>query len=168
MRAASAVRNTPARKMQVVTARQPPTSDVGLTQDPIGSPYPPAGIRPDAIAPATVPRKNGVITDEAAKIAPKTAPGAKVSADLRNAKLAPRQHDPRQSQHKRDEQRGHRGGEGGRKSGPPYHQHVDQPHMVGFPHRSDAVVDQCPHFRTAHTAASGQIIETRTEVGPSE
>jgi len=54
------------------------------------SPYPPAGIRPDAIAPATVPRKNGVITDEAAKIAPKNRAWAKVSAYLRNAKLAPR------------------------------------------------------------------------------
>src|SRR6201997_3520411 len=90
VRAASAVRNTPARKIDVVTARQPPTSDVGLIHEPIGSPYPPAGTRPDAIAPATVPRKNGVITDEAAKIALKNCAWEKVAAYLRNAKLAPR------------------------------------------------------------------------------
>src|SRR5258708_6393549 len=89
-RAASAVRNTPARNAHVVTARQPPTTDVGLSHDLIGSPYPPAGTRPEAIAPATVPRKNGVISDEAAKIAPKSLACAYVSAYLRNAKPAPR------------------------------------------------------------------------------
>jgi len=68
---ASAVRNTPARNAHVVTARHPPTTDVGLSHDLIGSPYPPAGTRPEAITPATVPRKNGVMTEEPAKIAPK-------------------------------------------------------------------------------------------------
>ena len=37
-RTASTVKNTPARKMQVVTARQPPTSDVGLSHELTGSP----------------------------------------------------------------------------------------------------------------------------------
>src|SRR6202162_6351857 len=78
-RAASAVRNTPARNAHVLTARQPPTSDVGLSQELIRSPYPPAGTRPDAIAPATVPKKNGVISDDAAKTAPKHRASAKVA-----------------------------------------------------------------------------------------
>src|ERR1700682_33894 len=89
-RAASAVRNTPARNTHVVTARAPPTNDVGLSQDLIWSPYPPAGTRPDAIAPTTVPRKNGVISDDPVKIAPNNLAWVKVSAYLRNAKLAPR------------------------------------------------------------------------------
>src|SRR6202165_5712811 len=89
-RAASAVRNTPARNAHVVTARQPPTSDVGLIHEPIRLPYPPAGTRPEAIAPATAPRKNGVISDDPAKIAPNNLAWANVSAYLRNAKLAPR------------------------------------------------------------------------------
>src|SRR6476660_5106900 len=89
-RAASAVRNTPARNAHVVTARHPPTTDVGLSHDLIGSPYPSAGTRPEAIAPATVPRKNGVITDEPAKITPKNLACAYVSAYSRNAKPAPR------------------------------------------------------------------------------
>jgi hypothetical protein len=33
---------------------------------------PPAGTRPEATAPATAPRKNGVISDEPAKVAPKS------------------------------------------------------------------------------------------------
>src|SRR3954469_25611830 len=89
-RAASAVRNTPARKTHVVAARHPPTIDVGFIHDPMRSPYPSAGIRPDAMAPAAAPRKNGVITDEAAKIAPKRRAWGKVSEYLRNANVAPR------------------------------------------------------------------------------
>src|SRR5258708_14615139 len=89
-RPASAVRNTPARNAHVVTARQPPTSEVGLTHELIRSPYPRAGTRPEAIAPATVPKKNGAISDDAAKIAPNNLAWLKVSAYLRNAKLAPR------------------------------------------------------------------------------
>src|SRR5258708_22692201 len=89
-RSASAVRNTPARNAHVVTARQPPTSDVGLIHEPTRSPYPPAGTRPEAMAPATVPKKNGVISDEPAKIAPNNLAWLNVSAYLPDAKLAPR------------------------------------------------------------------------------
>src|ERR1700687_1167894 len=89
-RAASAVRNTPARNAHVVTARQPPTSDVGLIHELIRFPYPRAGTRPEAIAPATVPRKNGAISDDPAKIAPNNLAWVNVAAYLRNAKLAPR------------------------------------------------------------------------------
>jgi len=56
----------------MVTARTPPRIDVGLIQLVQGSPAsPPAGTRPDAMAPATVPMKNGTSTDEMAKAAPK-------------------------------------------------------------------------------------------------
>ena len=74
----------------MVAARHPPTIDVGLIHDPMRSPYPSAGTRPDAMAPAAAPRKNGVITDDAAKIAPKRRAWAKVSEYLRNANVAPR------------------------------------------------------------------------------
>ena len=84
------MRNTPARNTQVATARQPPTSEVGLIHEPSWSPYPAAGTRPEAIAPATVPRKNGAISDDPAKIAPNNLAWLNVSAYLRNAKLAPR------------------------------------------------------------------------------
>src|ERR1700682_2113170 len=98
-RAASAVRNTPAKNAHVVTARQPPTNDVGLSQDLIWSPYPPAGTRPDATAPTTVPKKNGVITDDPAKIAPNNLACVNVAAYLRNAKLAPRNTIPTSASH---------------------------------------------------------------------
>src|SRR3954453_237212 len=46
--------------------------DVGLTQLDQGSPaLPPAGTRPEAIAPATAPMQNGTITDDDANAAPK-------------------------------------------------------------------------------------------------
>src|SRR5260370_13858965 len=93
-RPASAVRNTPARNPHVATARQPPTSDVALIHEPTRSPYPPAGTRPEATAPATVPKKNGVISDDPAKIAPNNLARRNVSAYLRNAKLPPRHTTP--------------------------------------------------------------------------
>ena len=74
-----------------VTASTPPRIDVGLIQLDHGSPaLPPAGTRPDAIAPATAPMQNGTITDEIAKIAPKTRRSDVRTSDLRNAKLEPR------------------------------------------------------------------------------
>ena len=42
------------------------------------------------MAPATVPRKNGVRTDDVAKTTPNSRAWPSVSAYLRNAKLAPR------------------------------------------------------------------------------
>ena len=50
----------------------------------------PAGTRPDAMAPATVPRKNGVSTDEDANAAPNTRRCHGTVLVLRNAKAAPR------------------------------------------------------------------------------
>lgn len=54
----------------VPIASNPLVRDVGLTQLPIGSPAAiPGGTRSEAREPATVPRKNGVRTDENAKAA---------------------------------------------------------------------------------------------------
>ena len=72
------------------TATIPPTSDVVPVQDDHGSPSPWAGTRPEAMAPATVPRKKGVTTDEAAKTTPKNRAWPKVAAYLRNANAEPR------------------------------------------------------------------------------
>ncbi len=53
------------------TASTPASSEVGFSQLPSTSPRAmPGGTRPEAIAPATVPRKNGVTTDELANAAP--------------------------------------------------------------------------------------------------
>ena len=72
------------------TAMRPPKIEVGLTQESISGPRADAGTRPDAIAPATQPKKNGVISDEAAKIAPNSRAWARVAAYLRKANDAPR------------------------------------------------------------------------------
>jgi hypothetical protein len=84
------VRKTPARNAQVPTAITPPKREVGVTHDAHRSPSPSAGTRPDAIAPAMVPKKNGAITDEQAKTTPKSRACARVPEYLRKAKLAPR------------------------------------------------------------------------------
>ena len=69
----------------------PPSSEVGFHQLPISSPSAlPGGTRPEATAPATVPRKNGVSTLERAKAAPNSRLRVSSSTDLRNAKAAPR------------------------------------------------------------------------------
>src|SRR5262245_44683045 len=90
-RCASQMRYTAARYAQTVTARTPPMTDVGLIQLDHGSPAsPPAGTRPDAIAPATAPMQYGTRIDEAAKAAPKLRWLDVRVTSLRNAKLAPR------------------------------------------------------------------------------
>src|SRR3954469_9367843 len=65
--------------------------DVALSQLSHGSPaFPPAGTRPDAIAPATAPMQKGTSTDDSAKAAPKLRRSRVVNTDLRNAKIEPR------------------------------------------------------------------------------
>src|SRR5262245_39786382 len=69
----------------------PPRIDVGLTQLSQASPaLPPAGTRPDAIAPATAPMQYGTRTDENAKTAPRARRSRVRNTLLRNAKLEPR------------------------------------------------------------------------------
>ena len=51
---------------------------------------PSAGTRPLATAPTIIPKKNGVISDDAANITPNRRARAIVSANLRKANPAPR------------------------------------------------------------------------------
>ncbi len=74
-----------------MTASTPPRIDVGLTQLDHGSPaFPPAGTRPDAMAPATAPMQYGTISDDTANAAPKLRRLDVRDTSLRNAKLDPR------------------------------------------------------------------------------
>ena len=87
----SNVRYTAERYAHTVTASTPPTIEVGLIQLDHGSPAsPPLGTRPDAIAPATVPRQNGTSTDDDANAAPKLRWSRVRNTTLRNANDAPR------------------------------------------------------------------------------
>ena len=74
-----------------MTASTPPRIDVGLIQLVHGSPAtPPAGTRPDAIAPATAPMQNGTSTEDIANAAPKLRWSRVRNTALRKAKLDPR------------------------------------------------------------------------------
>ena len=74
-----------------MTASTPPRIEVGLIQLDHGSPaLPPAGTRPDAIAPATAPMQNGTITDDVANAAPKLRWLDVRVTSLRNANAEPR------------------------------------------------------------------------------
>src|SRR6516165_2688988 len=69
----------------------PPMIDVGLIQLDHESPArPPAGTRPEAMAPAMAPMQYGTRTDDIAKAAPKVRCSALRNTTLRNAKLDPR------------------------------------------------------------------------------
>ena len=80
----------PARNAHVSTARTPPIHDVGPVHDVHTSPLPSLGTRPLAIAPAIIPRKNGVISDEAANTMPWSCASRAVAENLRKAKAPPR------------------------------------------------------------------------------
>ena len=80
----------------MTTAMTPPRIDVGLIQLLHGSPAtPPAGMRPEAIAPTTAPIQNGTITDADANAAPKLRFELVFVTVLRNAKPDPRRTIPR-------------------------------------------------------------------------
>ena len=68
----------------------------------------------------------------------------------------------------RDEQGGHRRGEGAGKPGPPDHQDVDQPDVVGLPHRADAVVDQHAQLAAALAPPAVRSQKPGAEVGAAE
>src|SRR3954447_2985305 len=91
MRRASQIRYVAARNEPGVTASTPPRMEAGLTQLVQGSPaLPPAGTRPEAMAPATAPNEYGTSTDAAANVAPKFRWSRVRKTALRNAKLVPR------------------------------------------------------------------------------
>ena len=72
------------------TATTPPIIEVGVSQLPSSSPSPSSGTRPEAIAPAVAPRKNGVISEEPAKTTPNSCAWRTLPAYLRKANAAPR------------------------------------------------------------------------------
>jgi hypothetical protein len=82
---------TAARYATTTTASTPPRIDVGFTQLDHRSPaFPPAGTRPDAMAPAMAPMQYGTSTDDEANAAPKLRRSRVRKTVLRNAKLDPR------------------------------------------------------------------------------
>ena len=90
-RRASLTRNTLARYAPVATKSAPVTSESVLSQLVTASPAAlPTGTRPPAIAPTTVPRKNGVSTDDAPKTTVARARPRARRAVCWNAKPAPR------------------------------------------------------------------------------
>src|SRR3954469_16436874 len=62
----------------------------GASQVEKASPLPSGGTLPAAIAPTTVPMKNGVSSEEIAKVAPIARRSRSPTTDLRKAKPAPR------------------------------------------------------------------------------
>src|SRR6202046_4687500 len=58
-----------------------------------------SGTRPEAIAPITVPMKNGTMSEEKAKAAPNRRCQRSVSTSLRKAKPAPRSTIPKAASH---------------------------------------------------------------------
>ena len=68
----------------------PMKSGSGASQVEKASPLPAAGTLPAAIAPTTVPMKNGVTIEERAKVAPAARRSCSPSTDLRKAKPEPR------------------------------------------------------------------------------
>ena len=74
----------------MATNSAPVSSGSGASQLEKASPLPSAGTLPAAIAPTTVPMKNGVSTEERAKAAPIARRYSSRWIDLRKAKPAPR------------------------------------------------------------------------------
>ncbi len=78
------------------------------------------------------------------------------------------EHDAERGECQRYEQREHHRREHFRERGPQHDEAEDQPDVVGFPHRTDRVLDQAPRPFAARRAAGGQIPEPRAEVGAAE
>jgi hypothetical protein len=78
------------------------------------------------------------------------------------------QHDAQGGQAERQVKGAHDVGERGREAGPEDDQAVDQPGVVGFPDRTEGVVDDRAGGAAAFGAAGGQVPETGAEVGARE
>ncbi len=149
-RRASLTRNTAERYALVAMNSAPIRIERGLSQLVTASPAAlPTGTRPPAIAPTTVPMKNGVSSDaspeeRSATARPPRAPRGLVEGESRAA-----QDDAERGQAERDEQRREDRLERGREAGPEHHEHEDQPDVIGLPYGSDRPVDQLARAATA-------------------
>ena len=153
----------------MATNSAPITSDSGLSQLVTASPAAlPTGTRPPAIAPTTVPMKNGVSSDASPNSVSATARPRTRRAVLWNANPAPRSTMPSAARlsgmNKRREDRLERR----REAGPEHDEHEDQPDVVGLPHGADRPVDQLARPPAALAAAGEQAPEAGAEVGAAE
>ena len=89
-RRASWTRKTAAMYAPEATNSAPMTIEVTLSQLDQGGPEPAAGTRPQAMPPTTVPRHNGVMTEEIANSAPNVRRPARLVTMWRKAKPLPR------------------------------------------------------------------------------
>ena len=154
-----------------MTASTPPRIDVGLTQLDHGSPaLPPAGTRPDAIAPATAPMQYGTSTDDDANAAPKFALArACANTALRNAKLEPRSTMPSAASVSGTNSVSVIDANASENAGPQHDEAEDQPDVVRFPHRADRVVDDARAAAAPRSAPPAiEVPEPGAEVGAAE
>ena len=121
-----------------------------------------------AMLPATAPRQKGTSTEERANAAPKLRRSRVRNTALRNAKPAPRSTMPKRGEGERDEQGEGDRGVRRREAGPEHDEAEDQPHVVGFPHRSDRVVDDLAGSFAAVASPGDQVPEPGAEVGAAE
>ncbi len=153
----------------MATNSAPISSDSGLSQLVTGSPTAfPTGTRPAAIAPTTVPRKNGVSSDETPKRRSAICPAPQSPRRVVEGEARAAQDDAEGRQAQRDEQGREDRFEGEREPGPEHHEHEDQPDVVGLPDRADRPVDQRARPPAPAVAAGDEAPEAGPEVGPAE
>ena len=148
----------------------PPRIDVGLTQLFHGSPAsPPAGTRPDAIAPDhrahAIRHEHRRRGERRAEVPPVSAC---VSTALRNAKPDPRRTMPSAASVSGTKSVSVIDAYASGKHGPEHDEDEDQPDVVRLPDRADRVVDELPRSRAALGPAGDEIPEPGAEVGAAE
>ena len=151
-----------------MTTRSPARSARRLVQLANASPAPSAGTSPAATAPIAAPRKNGVITEESAKVAPEQRASPIVAASPRSAKARAAQDDPHAGEEERDVERLHDRRERRREAGPHDDEDEDQPDVVRLPDRAHRALDHPADPRAPLGAARGEVPEAGAEVGAAE
>ena len=126
------------------------------------------GRAPAAMAPTTVPMKNGVSSEEKANVAP--AARCRLSREIPcgTRSPAPRSTIPADGEPQRQRDSGHHRGERVREGGPEDDQREDEPDVVGLPHRRDRLIDQIAWRSPAPVAAGQQIPQAAAEVGAAQ
>jgi len=147
----------------------PQVNEVGLAQLVMMLPRArPGGTRSDAMAPAIVPRKNGVMTEENANAAPNRRRCQSSGDGFAERERRPAGDDADRDQGERDVEGGSDGREQWRERGPDDDEDEDQPDVVGLPDRPDRVLDECAAGPTVLRVAGNQVPEPGAEVGPAQ